>query len=785
MECVMKDVKLILSFFFFLFSFLSYQGQNKPIGSWSYYFNNPDYFDIENIEGNIMVNAKRAIFDVKLNPMETIALDRTTGLSDYSISTMAYKSSEKILLVAYGNTMIDVIDFSNGKKKIKPNYDVFNKLIVADKTILSVKFIDSMAFLASKVGVIVFDYRKNEIRSTYILGNGGNYLPCYTMEKYRGKYFVATNDGVKEAMDNVAINLQDFSNWTLNTSAFPQDTFISSALLDDKMYFMSKTQLISTDGADPANVLISSDSLRVLKRLKQTNKGLYLIYDSLIPGRTFYSTKSMKISSSLDIVFESIGRSFMDLTFANDGTSYLSGSGGFGKIESNSYKGISLSSNPFDFPFRLQWSSGKVIVNMGVMAKNLDASLNSTGHFVLEDNYIFQSGLWNDSFYGCTNQISAVERDGGLYRAFVRGGVTFEKEGQPVKRFTVTNSALDSNAQGDYRVSDMVLNSVDGSLWIANVSSSQPLKCLTKSGTWHSFDISSVASTKEIFKIVIDQAGNKWLLMRNEGLILFNEKNISNPADDIIRLYTEIPKTKTNACEASLKGVNCAVVDNEGLLWLGTEKGVGYVTGCTYDPDEPCDFDVPIQSIINLNDTTKYQECAFLNTPVTAMAVDGGNNLWVGTPDGIFYNEEALNIEYIRLNKLNSPFSAKSIHDILVHPHNGAVYISTELGLLSYRGQSITGEKNEGRSPYLIIPNPVPQDYDGLISIDGIPENAYYKITDVVGNLIYQGQSNGSRVTWDGRSLAGVKASTGVYFIFSGHRELRGNTGVGKFTIIR
>lgn len=780
----MKYFKMgcILYVLFLFYSPLN--SQNRPVGSWTYYFNNPEYFDLENIEGNMFINAKRVLFDIKLNPYEPSAIDRTNGLSDYSLSTMAYNTEDKTLIIAYGNTMLDVFKFANGTKTLKPNYDVFNKIVVADKTIQNIKFVDNLAYLCSKIGVIVFDYKKNEIRSTYILGQGGNYLSTYSIEKFNGKYYVATDDGVKEALDNVAINLQDFTNWNTNTTSFPRDVFTSSAQLNSKMYFMSKSQLIASDGNNTFDVLITSDTLRILKRLKNTTKGLYLIYDSLATGNIFVSTKIAKISTSIDLEYESIGRSIFDISKSNDGTTYFSGQTGFGRIESNAYKPLGTSSYPYDYPFRLQWNGGKVIVNMGVMAKNLDAGQNPTGHFAIENSSVYQSGLWSDSFYGCSNQLSAIEQDGGRYRAFVRGGVTFEKEGQPVKRYRMSNSKLDSNASG-YRMSDMVLNPVDGSLWMANGSSSEPLKCLTKDGTWYSFDISSVSSTKEIYRIVIDQVGNKWLLMRSEGLILFNEKNITNPADDIIRLYTEIPKRKSNACEATLRGVNCAAVDNDGLLWLGTEKGVGFVTGCTYDPDEPCEFDIPIQTIINPNDTTKYQECAFLNTPVTALAVDAGNNLWVGTPDGIFYNEEAMNIEYIRLNKLNSPFSAKSVHDILVQPKSGDVYISTELGLLSYRGQSISAENNEGRSPYLIIPNPVPRDYEGLISIDGVSENGFYKITDVVGNLVYQGQSNGSRVTWDGRTLSGVKAPTGVYFIFSGKYQLQGTTGVGKFTILR
>jgi hypothetical protein len=140
---------------------------------------------------------------------------------------------------------------------------------------------------------------------------------------------------------------------------------------------------------------------------------------------------------------------------------------------------------------------------------------------------------------------------------------------------------------------------------------------------------------------------------------------------------------------------------------------------------------------------------------------------------------------FIKLNKLNSPFSIQSVHDILVHPLSGEVFITTEVGLLSYMGQSTSAELNESLSPYRVIPNPVPRDFEGLITIDGLPDGGYFKITDVIGNVMYQGHANGSRATWDTRSLNGYKVPTGVYYIFSSRPQMKGKQGVGSFTIVR
>jgi hypothetical protein len=67
----------------------------------------------------------------------------------------------------------------------------------------------------------------------------------------------------------------------------------------------------------------------------------------------------------------------------------------------------------------------------------------------------------------------------------------------------------------------------------------------------------------------------------------------------------------------------------------------------------------------------------------------------------------------------------------------------------------------------LVYPNPVKPDYDGPIAIKGLVEDAYVKITDVSGTLVYQGRANGSQMIWDGKGYNGQRAKSGVYLVFS------------------
>jgi hypothetical protein len=771
----------------FLFSLLfllrigEVAAQQRPVGTWKYYFNNRDYFHVENVESNMFVNAQRVLFDVQPNPLEVEVWDRINRLSDYSISTMAYDSASKRLLIAYDNTILDAVSFQGLTPKVTPNYDINNKILVADKTILKIKFFKNKAYLCSKIGIIVYRPETNDIESTYIIGNQGNNTPVMSLELFQGKFYAGTALGMKTALDLPAVNLQSYSNWSTDPN-LPADSFFSSVQTNSEMWWSSQNQVITYDGIT-ANQVLASNYFRVHKRLRMFGNDVYLLYDTLRSDSSFYASKILRLTRGEQIIFESVGTRIFDFTLF-DNKIYVSGQRGFYEYKNNAIAKIQLSGMPYDNTFRLQQYGDETYANIGVMFRNLTTYANIDGAFVINGNGVYQSGLWNDSFRSMINQLSIITTPRGVYRAFARGGMTVEKNNS-VTSFHAGNSKLEALG-GEYKISDMVLNPIDSSLWIANHSSSQPLKCLTKDGKWYSFDLSAVTGTREIYRIIIDQGGSKWLLTRNAGLIFFNEQKLDVASDDIIRVYTNIPrKARGNQCELSIQIPLAAAVDRDGTLWIGANKGIGRITNCTWDPTAPCELDAPILNIVDPNDTVVISECAFLNTPVTAITADAGNNLWVATPDGIFYTSESMEYELIRLNRLNSPLSAQTIHDIHFQPYTGEIFMSTDLGLLSYVGQSISADRYPDDSRYLVIPNPVPADYSGLISIDGLPENAYYKITDVIGNLMYQGRANGSRVTWDGRSLSGVKVPTGVYFIFSGLRNLRGRTGIGRFTVIR
>jgi hypothetical protein len=150
---------------------------------------------------------------------------------------------------------------------------------------------------------------------------------------------------------------------------------------------------------------------------------------------------------------------------------------------------------------------------------------------------------------------------------------------------------------------------------------------------------------------------------------------------------------------------------------------------------------------------------------VTAIEVDGANRKWLGTAGGGVYlvSEDGL-AEIHQFNEANSPLLSDNIYDICVDGVSGEVYFATEKGIISYKGEALTGSTLYDN--VVVFPNPVRETYNGPVAIKGLMEKTTVKIQDMGGNLVYETESMGGQALWDGTNFRGERVATGVYLIF-------------------
>jgi hypothetical protein len=151
---------------------------------------------------------------------------------------------------------------------------------------------------------------------------------------------------------------------------------------------------------------------------------------------------------------------------------------------------------------------------------------------------------------------------------------------------------------------------------------------------------------------------------------------------------------------------------------------------------------------------------------VRTIAVDGANRKWFGTSNGVFVQSPDGLTQVARYTNTNSPLFDNGITDIAVNEKTGEVWIGTEKGVLSLRGEATVGGRVNKKTAYA-YPNPVQANYDGPIAIQGLARDANVKITDIAGNLVFEGKSLGGQAVWDGRDYLGRRVASGVYLIYA------------------
>jgi hypothetical protein len=200
--------------------------------------------------------------------------------------------------------------------------------------------------------------------------------------------------------------------------------------------------------------------------------------------------------------------------------------------------------------------------------------------------------------------------------------------------------------------------------------------------------------------------------------------------------------------------VLCLLKDKDGLIWAGTEKGLSifYSPGNVFTTSS---FDS--QRLIYGKGNNAYY--LFDNERINCLAIDPANRKWVGTPNGLWLLSADGNEIIANFNRDNSPLLSNDIVAVTVDVATGEVFVATDLGLLSSKGDAVKGLEVKGDIE--VYPNPVLSEYTGPIAIKNLVQDAYVKITDINGNLVFETRLNGGVAVWYGQRFDGKRVATG------------------------
>jgi hypothetical protein len=325
--------------------------------------------------------------------------------------------------------------------------------------------------------------------------------------------------------------------------------------------------------------------------------------------------------------------------------------------------------------------------------------------------------------------------------------------------FDNTNSTLDTLAGTSFvYVGGSAIDS-EGNIWVSNAYTTSSI-CVYDNNLkkWDDFVTQNIIGSTRISKITINSINQKWFILpEGGGLLVFDDNgSIANKSDD------KIKKLGFSAGNGAITGADALVVEEDlnGAMWVGTDKGI-----CVfYSPSNIFDdagFDAQQIKI----EQGGYVEYLLESEVVKCIAIDGANRKWIGTANSGLYLINAdgtKQLEHFTID--NSPLFSNTVNDLEIDGQTGEIYIATARGIISYKYTAT--ESKENYENVYAYPNPVKQDYQGVIAIKGLASNCDVKITDVSGRLIYTTKALGGQAIWDGKNFDGRKAQTGVYVVY-------------------
>lgn len=742
-----------------LVSLSAFAQDGVSIGNWRTHLPYFKVIAVEPVGSKIYAATEFELFYYDTEDNSINILNKINGLSDIGISTIRYNESQRKLFVAYTNANVDLID-ANGD--ITNMSDIKDKNIIGNKSINNVFFDGDFAYVACGFGIVVFDLKKKEVKDTYYIGSQGDMVNVTDIAFFNGRIYASTDDGVYYASRD-GQNLSNYAAWHFDASVIhPHLAYTEMEVFNGKLY-------LNYDGGFNADTLFVNDGSQwgYFNKTSVSQRFELRAYNDrfLVTERYDVTVYDRNMNQSHQIY--SPGGSIVPLSTAVDNSgNYWIGDSKRGLIRtSDGWNNMDVKPNgpASKNVFELQACGDQVWIATGGHASNWGKRYMKEGVARFDGQWTILNSSTLPDFTGYSDFVCTATDPFDPSVTYVGtwgNGILKFKEDELVEVFNADNSTLDYwvNDPNLVNISGLAFDS-KGNLWVANTGAPKLLSVMERDGTWHAYNLGGSLSGIDIGTMLVDNYDYKWITRRNGEVIVFNDNGtLDNPADD------QVVNLNTSIGGGNLTGsVSCLVVDNDGAVWAGTDKGPclftdsrAIFTGSNFDA---------IQKNVPRNDGTDQYDPLFKDASVLSMAaVKGTNQIWFGLETGVYlmsFDGKPKEIHYF--NTDNSPLLDNAVNTMAIDK-SGEVFFGTASGIISYRGEAATPD------PYIsdvvAYPNPVRLGYNGFVGIKGLVSNSLVRITTVDGVFVTQLLSEGGQAVWDCTNINGEKVEPGVYFIF-------------------
>lgn len=723
-----------------------------PIGQWREHLPYNSAIDLTAGDGKVYCATPYSVFAVNVPDNTVERFSRVTGLNETGVTAIQYDEVNKKLFIAYSNSNIDIL-YRNDIYNVP---DIKRSAISGDKKIYNIFPLGKNYYLSTGLGVIVIDGDRYEVKDSWFIGNGGNYVKVNGFTSDPGFFYAATEEGLKK-ISRLVNDPANYANW----------------------------QTISGGNGLPAgpckNVLEVQGKIIVQindSLFLQTGSGWNFLYTDTWPFISSNSTENkiqlcerqssgtsrvviLNPDGTVSRILASVGA----VSFPRKSILFNNDPWVADQFACLSHFGSSLTYQPYSLNSPQGTASGEMTVYKAVFYATA-GSVNEAWNYQYNGDgvFAFTAGNWKninryqyspiDSLldYVC---IAIDKKDETIWAGSYGGGLLHIKPGPAFEIFKQNKLGAAVGDPGSYRVAGLVFDR-ENNLWVSNFGAAAPLRVRKNDGSWKNISLPFTLFENALAQIIIDDNNYKWIVAPlGNGLICYDHGlSIDNSADDRWRRYG------SGAGNGNLPNndVLCIAKDKNGFLWVGTTDGIGVIQ-CPLDifSAQSCEAIWPV--VPNGN----FAGFLFKGQEVRSIAVDGADRKWVATKNGVFLVNASGEKLIYRFTEDNSPLLSSDVKKITIDGSSGEVYFATAKGICSFRSTATEG--GESNEELLVFPNPVPAGYTGSIGIRGLVNNAIVKITELDGRLVYQTRALGGQAVWDGRNYKGQRISSGVYLV--------------------
>lgn len=704
----------------------------------------------------------------------TQTYEKTSGLSDKKIAYMGYSSTQKCLVLLYENNNIDLL-YDDGQIV---NYSSIKSFSDYTISATSMTVNGDWAAIGTTEGVILFDVAQCQIKNSFRWG-----VSVTAAARVGDNLYVSTADSIyKGALGD---NLYDFASVKPLCEASAYD-FVPFG--NEGLYLLLKYQsarplyygiyYVANAAADGEPEMTRVSSL-VVNAGSATATGAQFAGSSYVLVTTADAPATEAARYSMGLHAYSIART-------SDGDIWLAtGDTGVKNYQIDAAAGsmteTSLKVGGFgptkDLCENIHMEGNRLLVAGGSSssANTPVAQMYENGEWLTFPTVGIE--LNNATTCGAVSDIFQDPNDSEHHFVSTRSGLLEYRNREFVKHYDPSNSTLtfvnmdaiiNSSSRYDYVLAYGMAMDAQGNLFVLNGWVDDILTYMKPDGTWGRIPLEQMSMMTLPEKLLFDSEGRLWITSARStsyqsGLgCLDYGGTVDDTSDDELVFKNSLSNQDGTTC--SLDNVYDIQFDHNGHLWIGCAEGVYYV-----DPDEWFGSSpVLYQPKVPRNDGTNLADYLLSTSPVTAIAVDGGNRKWLGTSGAGLYLVSDDGSEVLQeFHADDSPLLSDNIESLAIDETTGELMIGTDLGLCSYNTGVTPAREEMSGDALKVYPNPVRPEYTGRVVVSGLTDGAEVKITSSGGQLVYRGTAVGGSLLWDACNAYGKRVAPGVYYIYA------------------